>query len=332
MTIQVGILGLGMMGKCHHDTYAKLKGIKVAAICDGDEKKRGGDVGGFGKVDMSKYKIYAEAGELFADPAIDVVDIDLPTYLHAKYAIAALQAGKHVICEKPMARTSAEARQMIAAAKKTGKKLFLAHCIRFWPAYVKAREIILSGKYGRVLSARFCRISPLPGWSWQGWLHDDAKSGRCALDLHVHDADFVQYLFGKPKSVLSLGGGLTKKGLDHIITSYEYGGGRFVTAEGAWEYAPSFPFSMTFSIAMETATLDMTRDLVLSLCPLKGKAQPVKVPKGDGYEYELKHFADCIRRNADSDVVPPESALHSLQLVEAEIESVRAGKPVTVKF
>ena len=332
MTIQVGILGLGMMGKCHHDTYAKIKGIKVAAICDGDDKKRRGDVGVFGKVDMSKYKVYRAAEELLSDPAIDVIDITLPTYLHAPYTIAALQAGKHVICEKPMARTSAEARQMIAVAKKTGQKLFLAHCLRFWPSYVKAREIILSGKYGRVLTARFCRLSPLPAWSWQNWLQDDSKSGRAALDLHIHDADFVQYLFGKPKAVLSLGGGLVKKGYDHITTSYEYDGGRFVTAEGAWEYAPSFPFSMTFSIAMEGATLEMTRDLALAVCPMKGKAQPVKVPKGDGYEYELKHFAECIRRNADSDVIPPESALHSVQLVEAEIASAQSRKPVAVKF
>lgn len=333
MSVRVGILGLGMMGKCHHDTYAKLKGVKVAAICDVEEHKRRGEVGhGFGTVDVSKYKIYSRAEDLLADRDIDLIDVTLPTYLHAEYTLAGLQAGKHVICEKPMARTTAEARQMAAAARKSGKKLFMAHCIRFWPSYAKAREVVLSGKYGRVLTARFCRMSPSPAWSWQNWLHDDAKSGRAALDLHIHDADFVQYLFGKPKAVRSFGTGFGRKGFDHIITSYEYPGGRFVTAEGAWEYAPGFPFAMTFSIAMEGGTLDMTRDLSLTLCPLKGKPQPVKVPKGDGYEGELRHFVECIRRNVDSDVVPPESAMHSVQLVEAEIESANTGKAVSVRF
>lgn len=333
MALRVGLLGLGMMGKCHHDTYGKLKGVKVTAICDVSEQKRRGEVGnGFGTVDTSKYKLYSKAEELFGDKEVDVVDVCLPTYLHAKYSIAGLLAGKHVFCEKPMARTSGEAKQMIAAAKKSGKRLYLSHCIRFWPSYVKAREIVLSGKYGRVQTARFCRLSPLPGWSWENWLQDDAKSGRSALDLHIHDADFVQYLFGKPKSVLSVGSGISKKGIDHIVTRYEYAGDRLITAEGAWEYAPGFPFSMTFSIAMEGGTLDMTRDLALTLYPQKGKAQPVKVPKGDGYEGELKHFVECIGRNVDSDVAPPASAMNSVQLVEAELESIRTGKPVSVRF
>lgn len=333
MTIQVGLLGMGMMGKCHHDTYAKIKGARVAAICDVDAEKRLGHIGhGMGEVDISGYRFYTRAEQLFADPELDVIDITLPTFLHAKSTIAALEAGKHVICEKPMARNSAEAKAMVAAAKKTGKKLFLAHCIRFWPSYVKAREIVLSGRYGNVRTARFCRLSPLPAWSWQNWLHKSGSSGLCALDLHVHDADFVMYLFGKPKYVVSRGGGLKPGNLDHIITTYEYGGGRFISAEGAWEYAPGYPFGMTFSIAMEKATLDMTRDLKLMLYPMKGAPKEVKVPAGDGYLYELKHFLDCIKAGKDSPIIPPESALNSIKLVEAEIKSAKSGKPVAVRF
>ena len=333
MTIRVGILGLGMMGKCHHDAYAKVKGARVEAICDLDAKKRQGLIGhGFGEINVSKLRVYAAAEALFADPGLDMIDVCLPTYLHAQYTISALKAGKHVVCEKPMARTSAEAKMMIDASKKSGKQLFLAHCIRFWPAYAKARELVLSGKYGKALTARFCRISGLPAWSWEGWLFDPAKSGRAALDLHIHDVDFVQYLFGKPKAVASFAGGLKKGCLDHIITSYEFGKDQLITAEGAWEYASSFPFGMTFSICMEEATLDMTRDTKLMLYPLKGKASEVKVPAGDGYFHELTHFVQCARANRASDIVSPESALNSVKLLEAELESVKTGKAVNVRF
>jgi predicted dehydrogenase len=196
---------------------------------------------------------------------VDVVDITLPTYLHAEYAIRAMQAGKDVICEKPMVVCSADAKKMLATAKKTGRRLFIAQCIRFGPAYATARDIIQSQKYGDVRSAVFTRLSATPTWSWNNWLHDPTKSGKAALDLHIHDADFILYLFGKPKSVFSRGCGSKQKGFDHIVTTYNYGGTSLIVAEGAWEYAPTFKFSMTFRIAMEKATLELGADGVLQL-------------------------------------------------------------------
>ncbi len=331
MTVRVGVLGLGCMGNCHIGAYAKVKGARVDAVCDIDAKKRKGDIGVFGKLDLSAYRVYSQAEDLLFDPELDVIDINLPTHLHAPYTCAALAAGKHVICEKPMARSTYQARQMLRAAQESGRQLFLAHCIRFWPHYVKAREIVLSGKYGAVRSARFCRIGGKPTWSWKNWLHTPESSGMAALDLHIHDVDFVQHLFGMPKAVRSSGMSLTGTDYDHIVTAYDYGDGRLITAEGSWAYPPNFPFGMTFSIAMEKATLDMTRELILTLYPVKGKAQAVKVPQGDGYEHELKHFVDCIRRGKASDVVSPESALQSVKLVEAEIASVKSGKAVAIR-
>lgn len=332
MTVRVGILGLGCMGNCHMGAYEKVKGARVEAVCDIDDKKRAGDIGVFGKRDLSGVRLYAEAKDLLGDAGLDVIDICLPTYLHAEFTCAALAAGKHVICEKPMARTSAECKKMVQAAKRSGKELFLAHCIRFWPQYVKAREIVLSGQHGSVLSARFCRISPKPTWSWKNWLHVSKWSGQAALDLHIHDVDFVQYLFGKPKAVRSAGMGLTAGGFDHIVTTYDYGKDKLIMAEGAWEYAPTFPFSMTFSIMMEDATLDMARDLSLTLYPAKGKPRPIRVLKGDGYGHELQHFADCIAQGRASEIVTPESATRSVQLAEAEIASAKSGKAVVVRF
>lgn len=332
MSVRVGILGLGCMGQCHIGAYKKVRTARVEAVCDIDEKKRGGDIGVFGKIDVSGYRIYADAAKLLKDPGLDAIDICLPTHLHAKYTLAALAAGKHVICEKPMARSAAEARTMVKAAQRAGKQLFLAHCIRFWPQYVKAREIVLSGKYGAVRTARFCRIGGTPTWSWKNWLHTPQWSGMAALDLHIHDVDFVQYLFGKPKAVRSQGMSLRGKGFDHIVTAYEYGKDQLITAEGSWAYPSAFPFGMSFSILMEGAALEMKADLSLTLYPQQGKPKAVAVPKGDGYEHELRHFMDCILRNEVSPVVPPESALRSIQLVEAEIAAARSGKAVTVRF
>lgn len=328
---------MGFMGNCHFNAYAACKGARVAALCDLDEAKLRGDGQVAGNIAAeavqkrsARLKTYADAEQLFADPNVDVVDITLPTYLHAEYAIRAMKAGKHVICEKPMAISSAEAKKMIAAAKRTDRRLFVAHCIRFWPAYATAREILQSRQYGEVRSAVFSRLSATPTWSWQNWLHDPRKSGKAALDLHIHDADFILYAFDKPKSVFSRGCGSVQKGFDHIVTTYDYGAGRLIMAEGAWEYAPTFSFSMTFRVAMEKATLELASDGILRLHDQAGSSTVVPMAKGDGYGQELRHFVDCLAKDRASDVVSPESALQSVRLVEAEIESAATGKPVKV--
>jgi predicted dehydrogenase len=132
--------------------------------------------------------------------------------------------------------------------------------------------------------------------------------------------------------VRSVGFSPIKGAYDHIFTSYDFGDGKLVTAEGAWEYAPGFPFAMTFQIAMEKASLDMTADTKLMLYPWKGKPAEVKVQAGDGYQHELKHFLHCIRTNTDSDIVTPESAMNSVKMIECELESIKTGKAAPVRF
>lgn len=339
MALEVGVVGMGGMGNFHFKAYGGIEGAEVVAVCDIDPEKLSGsggveiNIGGGGPgPDLSKVRKYSKHQDLLADPGVDVVDITLPTYLHAPVAIAALKAGKHVISEKPMAIDSRAAKRMAAAAKKAKRQIFIAHCIRFWPVYAKAREIVRSREHGRVLSATFRRLSSTPLWSWQGWLQDPKKSGLCALDMHIHDSDFILYCFGKPDSVLSCMTGFKKGRADHIVTCYDYGDGKLVTAEGAWLYAQGSDFEMSFAIAMEKATLSCGKDLKLMLYPVEGKAREIAVPAGDGYEHELRHFVDCIATGKRSQVVSPESAVQSVKLVECEVQSARRKRPVKVKF
>ena len=339
MAVRIGVVGRGFMGSMHLDAYASMRGAEVVAVCDHDNKKLkaeaavGGNIAlGGGKTDWGKVSWYGNLEALLADEAVAVVDITLPTYLHADAAVKAFAAGKHVICEKPMAVTSKDAKRMVDAARKAGKRLFVGHCIRYWPAYAKAREMVRSGQYGKVVSARFVRLSLTPTWSWNNWLLDAKRSGGAALDLHIHDSDFVLYTFGAPKSVVSHGTGLERGRIDHLVTSYEYGDGKLVTAEGSWIYAPGFGFQMQFTIALEKATLMCGPDLKLMLHPVKGKSLPVRVSRLDGYALELRDFVACLSRDKASAVISPESALRSVQLLEAEMKSVKTGRRVAVRL
>jgi len=152
MVVNVGILGMGFMGNMHFGAHSADRRAKIVAVADIDRKKLKGDAsqagniaGGGGKRDLADIAVCGGLNAMLKTPGLDVVDICLPTCMHAEHTIKALQAGKHVICEKPMAMNAVEAGRMIAAAKKAKRMLFVGHCIRFWPHYEKADDIVKPG-------------------------------------------------------------------------------------------------------------------------------------------------------------------------------------------
>lgn len=337
--VKVGIIGLGFMGKMHFDTYTQMKGVEVVAIADTDPKKRAGDWSAIGgniaaksqKVNLKGITMYDKAEKLIKDENVDIVDITLPTYLHCRYVLKSLQAGKPTVCEKPVARTSAEAKKMADAAKKAKLPLFIGHCIRFWPEYEKAKEIVDSKKYGKVIHATFNRFSLTPTWSWDNWLLDNKRSGSAALDLHIHDADFVQYMFGKPDTISATSAGFKPGHPDHICAKYTFKGKKnmLVCANGGWMFTPGFGFTMNFAIQFEKASLVFDVEKGLHVHPLKGKSSAIKCKAGDGYSRELDYFIKCFKKGAKPEIITPQSSLMSVKMIEAEVKSAKSGgKPV----
>ena len=337
--IKVGIVGLGFMGKMHFRCYKGLKNVEITAICDIDEKKfketggTAGNISGAEKpLDFSGISFYTNFYKMLKETNLDAVSITLPTYLHAKFTVKALKAGLNVLCEKPMAMNVKECRQIIDAAKQSRKLLQIGHCIRFWPEYAATKKIIDSGKYGKVLSATFQRLSLTPTWSWDNWLLDGSRSGGATLDLHIHDSDYVQYVFGMPKEVFSRGAKGQSKDIDHIVTNYIYNG-KVVTAEGGWVMTPKFGFEMSFNIALEKATIvyNCTQNPAFKICPLKGEVITPKVETGDGYSLEIAHFVKAVSGKAVPKILIPAQSCDSVKLIEAEKKSARSGKKVAIK-
>ena len=169
--IRVGVVGLGFMGNMHAKNYRALENTNLVTICDIDENKLKGTAGTTGNIegteqplDLTGVELYSDYDKMLADAKLDAISITLPTYLHRDFTVKALQAGLNVLCEKPMALNLQQCDEMIAAAKKSGKILQIGHCIRFWPEYVRTKEIIDSGEYGRVVAATFQRLSVTPTW------------------------------------------------------------------------------------------------------------------------------------------------------------------------
>jgi predicted dehydrogenase len=162
-----------------------------------------------------------------------------------------------------------------------------------------------------------------------GWFSNGDLSGGAILDLHIHDTDFVYYLFGMPTAVRSAGYSKTSGKTDHIVTQYLYDDGpNFVSAEGSWCMADGFAFTMRYCVNFENATadFDISRENPLIIYD-NGKAENITL-EGDGYQAELEYMIQCINDPQDPMTVTADDAVASLRIIEAEQRSIDTGAPV----
>jgi predicted dehydrogenase len=332
--VRVGIIGLGFMGRMHYGAYEDVPGAQVVAVCDADAKRAAGDLSaGWANVPgadvkqlpMDRIRGTTDWRELIRMDEVDLIDVCLPTPQHLEVVTAAIATGKHVLCEKPMARTLADGQAIAAAAAKSKGFFMPAMCMRFWGEWEWLKQAVAEKRYGEVRSATFRRAGTTPG----GWFRDGKLSGGALLDLHVHDVDFVYHLFGKPKGVFSRGYSKDTGEIDHIVTQYLYDSPAIVSAEGAWGMADGFGFRMQFNINFDKATAEFEfgRDKPLKLY-IDGKEQSVEHPTHNGYVGEMRYMVNCIEKGQRPKRVTANDAVTGLEIIEAERQSAQTGRMV----
>lgn len=337
MAVRVGIIGMGFMGRMHLASYLKLPQAKVVAFADIDPDKRAGKADGAGNLGDSSFRfdvgvferVYDCGHKLIASPDVDLVDICVPTSDHKELFVAAVQAGKHVLCEKPMAVDPADVAAMLAAGKQAAGAVMIAQCIRFWPAYVLLKQYVDNRQLGRCKSLILRRQGGKGLWS--PWYYRAAISGGAIYDLHVHDTDYVNFLFGRPLAVGSVGtvGSTTDAGVDHVVTNYYYPPGTVeaVTAIGAWHQHKTWPFVMAFTAVFERGTLDFdSRQAEPLMLYTDESAAAVKVAPTDGWFEELRYLVDCVANGEKPAQNMIASTEITMRIVQAEQRSVASGK------
>ena len=338
--IKVGLIGYGFMGHMHAQCYGATGQASVAALVDPEPDRR--------KEAEAKLgcRTFAAISDLLDSNEVDMVDICTPTYLHEEQVIAVAKAGKPILCEKPMSLSVESCDRMIAAVKDADVPMMTGQVIRFWPEYQVVKDIVDSGKYGRIewLSAR--RLSPPPTWAWHGWLLDPARSGGAVLDLHIHDQDYIAWLIGTPKKIQANGILGPKGGVDSVLAlGWEHKNGAKSFAEGSLVLAPTFPFNMSLLVACEKATirLDSGGSPSLMVYPFEGEpfAPSLPAPKVSvssdaqgnigslgGYYNEIKYFLDCLAAGKKPEVVTPQDAREAVRISLAVRESAITGNTV----
>lgn len=328
--IKVAIVGAGVMGGVHAGAYQNLNKARLIATVDIDLEKA--------RLLADKYKAaaYSSMEELLNQEDIDVIDICLPTFLHKEYTIKAANAGKHILCEKPFALTLQQADKMIEAVKKANVKFMVAHVLRFRPQYIALKEVIDSGKLGRLLMVSAGRICERPPWS--KWFAEPQLSGGAVIDLHIHDLDFISWLCGRPISIYAAGIKSNMEAWDHIVSIVKYENGVEAFAEASFLMPKGYPFIMNLRVLCERGcaefisrsggNVDRRKQVENQLVIFKG-GEPPKYPKiteEDGYFAEIEYFIECVKYDRELVIIVSEEARFALELALAARHSAETGK------
>ncbi|MEG0252355.1 MAG: Gfo/Idh/MocA family oxidoreductase [Christensenellaceae bacterium] len=330
--LKSAIIGTGFIGNAHATAYQNIKNVQLAAIVDVNEEK--------GKAAAKEFncKYYSDAEEMLKNEDVDIVDVCLPTFLHEQYVVLAAKYKKNVICEKPVTLTLESMDNMIQATQKAGVKFMVAQVVRFWPEYVKIKEMFDAGAFGDVKMVYANRIAQHPNWTQ--WHKNPKNSGGGLFDLHLHDIDFLQYLFGDVKSVYAVGKASETGCWNHVMTTLKFKDGNAATAEGIFDMTENYPFTMTFRIVGESRTVDYSMVAGFNLEDVASSkraamlyengCEPKKlgIEETDAYQIELQYFADAIEKNEPIKVVTPENSRHVVEIMLAIQKSLETGNVV----
>jgi predicted dehydrogenase len=310
---------MGFMGVTHLGALSKLADVQVAAIGSANPRVLAGDLSGIGgnlkreqtAVDLSSVRKHKTWEEMVADRDLDAIDICLPTHLHRPVATAALQAGKHVICEKPMSGTPEDCQAMLDAAQSSGRQLMIAHVLRFWPEYRKLHDFVTGGEYGGIRSATLVRRCGIPDWS--RWLTNEGESGGAILDLLIHDIDQILYLFGMPERVAAKSMG----GPDTVSATFIYPADKKasrieIRLQGGW-FDPGVPFSMSFQVRADRGLLELTPE-GLMLSDAEGQRKKIDAGSDDPYAAELAYFVECCKNGKSPERCPPAESAEAVKV------------------
>lgn len=357
--VRVGVVGVGGIGDVAHlPNYAKQKDVEITAICDIDEKRL---------AEMAaKYEVpntFTNYKEMMKLDELEGVSVCTPNALHAPVAIAAFKAGKHVLCEKPLAMTAREAQKMVKAAEENGCLFMVGFTMRFNDVSAKVKKLVERGTLGEIYYAKagYLRRRGIPGFG--GWFTTkELAKGGALIDIGVHVLDLALWLMGSPEAVAASGMTWSKFGP-------RMSRGERVPGMEAVGWPPGFRIGKSRTFDVDDLASGVVRleggaflHLEASWCANiideggavqlmgtkggvkivpNGKATLVRETKtklvteeieweGGGYEREMKHFVRCIRTGKQP-LATAEQGVRVMKILDALYASAEKGKEVPVR-
>ncbi|OJX75420.1 Gfo/Idh/MocA family oxidoreductase [Leifsonia sp. 71-9] len=296
------VVGAGRMGQAHATAWESL-GVPVRWAVSPRRRPA---------LDAAPEARWAtELDEALTDPAVTIVSICTPTPDHADLAVRALAAGRHVLLEKPIALTVADAERVAAAADRAAGILMVAHVVRFFPGYAALLERVAAGSVGRPLAVRATRLSAASSPDDARWLRDEERSGGLVVDFAIHDIDQANALLGAPRAVTALplpGDGFGAP----VAVTIEYANGGIAQILATADLPAGTPFQ---------TSLDVVGD---------GGLDALADAPGDPFEEQARYFLGCVESGVRPRRAPVAAAVDALRVSLAARESLRTGARVVL--
>jgi myo-inositol 2-dehydrogenase / D-chiro-inositol 1-dehydrogenase len=327
--MRVGIVGAGTMGGVHAAGWKSTE-VELVGVMSKNQKAA---------LELSqkyKTKVFDSYEDLLKQ--VDIIDICVPTDFHKEMVLQAAKAGKHIVCEKPIALTVEDGQAMIEACNAAQVRLFIAMVVRFFPQYRAAQQAVVNGQVGNIGVMRFKRVSYQPTGD-EAWFTNEERSGGMLVDLMIHDLDYARWLGGEVKRVFakSVRGQDPTAPNDYALVTLGFDNGRMALVEGGWAYPPGY-FRTSLDIAGSQGVIEWRSDDAITVQPFlkpreeKGVARvgvPGSILAEDPYTTEIKHAYDCIKNNKPF-LVTAEDGLEALRIALAAKESLKTGKAVVL--
>ncbi len=323
INLTAAVIGTGYIGIQHLEALKTI--VSDVVVCNVDEKS--------GKAAAEKYgcRFYSDYEEMFQREKLDFVNICVPTYLHGKISLSALENGVNVLCEKPFTSSLDEAYRVVEEANNRNLTLMVAQCVRFSKEYEFLKRCIDDKRFGSLVSLELHRGGPKPDWSTNNWLFDVEKSGGVTRDAHIHDTDIVNYLLGMPESVYTKGSAFC------CTTLYDYGTNIPVSASASWRNASSYPFKPGYEAAFENGVLRLSgkkfslyTDEGVVLNPHSNEVFPEYMNSENIIENEIMYFCHCLVKGIKPERCSPEDVCRSLEINLAESESIKRNEIINL--
>lgn len=327
--VKVALIGYGGMARVHNAAYQKMVAadlpISLVAVCERDIARVHQRISiNLGNEDLplsESVHLYTDVDDLIAREDFDMADICLPTFLHKDFAIKLLRAGKHVLCEKPMALSAADSREMLEAARAADRRLLIGQCVRLEPGYPYLKACIDQNILGPLRYMTMHRLSGYPRWG--AHFNDIVRTGGCLLDMHIHDVDMAQYALGMPQSVSCV----EYYQLPHcqLVNSRLQYEGCTVFAEATWEQARQvLPFSYGYRATFESGVV-VCEDGAVTVYPNEGEPYQPALAEEDYMVEEISVMLRAIQTGEMETVLSAESVYKTMQLMECLQASAQAG-------
>lgn len=329
--MKVGIVGVGFMGTTHAAGWAATPAQIIGFTAETHQEA--GDL-----AKQYDAKVYPSFDAMLPD--VDVVDICSPTHLHHEMILKAALAGKHIVCEKPLARNTKQAQEAVDACKKAGVQLLVAHVVRFFPEYALTQSAIANGQIGKIGVIRLHRGSYRPKKPAGNWFLDEAKSGGILMDLMIHDYDFARWVAGDVETVLArrVTEHHPNAPVDYGLVILSHKSGALSHVAGSWAYPPP-TFRTHIEIAGDRGLIEFDSDGTAPIQNLILKSGGTDAPdvglpaspvSESPYTTQIKEFYAALMDGKPTRVHASDG-LAAVQIAEAAIQSAQSGQPVQLQ-